>query len=154
MGLLGLIDDGAVVSRERIDLLRQSADGLDAVLRPALEFVRATRDDRPTADLAAAARLAVALYAHGDHPPLDARIPDGEVAVACPAALVQQATIQVLLAVTPADRVTVELAGPELRISPAGVETLDELVARRIAIDHGGGLERDGETLRLHFPPA
>ena len=123
------------------------------MLRPALELVRATRDDRPTADLAAAARLAVALYAHGDHPPVDARIPDGEVAVACPAALVQQATIHMLLAVTPAARITLELERAELRVSPARGETLDELVTRRIAVDNGGGLERDGETLRLRFPP-
>jgi hypothetical protein len=32
------------------------------------------------------------------------------------------------------------------------VDTLDELVARRIAVDHGGRLERDRATLRLHLP--
>jgi hypothetical protein len=39
-------------------------------------------------------------------------------------------------------------------VSPAAEETLDELVARRIAVDHGGRLERDGATLRLHLQAA
>jgi hypothetical protein len=154
VGLLGLLEDGAAVGRERIDLLRRSADDLDAVLRPALEFVRATRDDRPTADLAAAARLAVTLYAHGDHPPVYAHFPAGEVLVACPAALAQQAAIHLLLAATPASAVTLRLADAALCVSPAAEETLDELVARRIAVDHGGRLERDGATLRLHLRAA
>jgi len=154
VGLLGLLDAGDVVSGERIELLRQSADGLDAVLRPALELLRATRDDRPTADLTAAARLAVALYAHGDHPPVDTHIPDRRVLVDCPTALVQQAAVQLLLAAAPADRVSVELAEGELRVAPAGAETLDEVIARRIAVDHGGALERDGATFRLRLPPA
>jgi len=154
VGLLGLLEEGDAVSRDRIELLRQSADGLDAVLRPALELVRATRDDRPTADLTAAAQLAVRLYAHGDHPPVDARIPDGEVGVACPTALVQQAAIHLLLAVAGADRVVVELADTELSVAPVGAETLDEVVARRIAVDHGGRLERDDGTLRLQLQPA
>jgi len=154
VGLLGLLEDDAPISRDRIELLQQSAGDLDALLRPALESVRATRDDRATADLAAAARLAAALYGHGDHPAVDTRIPDGEVLVACRAALVQQAAIHLLLAATPTARVTIELAEATLRVSPVGAETLDELVARRIAADHGGRLERDGATLRLSLPAA
>jgi hypothetical protein len=154
VGLLGLLEEGEVVDRERIELLRQSADGLDGVLRPALEFVRATRDDRTTADLASATRLAVTLYAHGDHPRVDARIPDDAVAVACPAALVQQAVVHLLLAAAPTGRISVELADAELRVAPAGSETLDEVIARRIAVDHGGRLEREDATFRLHLQPA
>jgi len=154
VGLLGLIDADTPVSRERIELLQHSAGDLDAVLRPTLEFLRATRDDRPAADLASAARLAVHLYEHGDHPPVHARIPAGEVLVTCPTALVQQAAIHLLLAATPAARIAVELADASLSVSPAGTETLDELVARRIAVDHGGRLERDGPTLRLQLPLA
>jgi hypothetical protein len=154
VGLLGLLEADTPISRERIELLQHSADDLDAVLRPALEFLRATRDDQPTADLAAAARLAVSLYAHGDHPPVDTRIAAGEVLVACPIALAQQAAIHLLLAAAPGTRITLELADGALSVSPADAETLDELVARRIAVDHGGRLERDGATLRLHLPPA
>jgi hypothetical protein len=154
VGLLGLVEEGSVLSRERLELLHRAAGDLDGVLRPALELLRATRDDRPTADLAAAARLAADLFAHGDHPPVDARIPDGEAPVSCPAALVQQAAIQLLLAASPARRVALELAGGALSVSPAGVETLEEVVVRRIALDHGGRLERDGATLRLVLPPA
>jgi signal transduction histidine kinase len=154
VGLLGLIDDDVPLGRERLALLRQSASDLDTLVRPALEFVRSSRDDRPTADLGAAARLAVTLYAHGDHPPVDAHIPDGETRVACPVALAQQAVIHLLLAATPAGTITLELAGSELRVAPAGAETLDEVVARRIALDHGGSLERDGTALRLRLRPA
>jgi hypothetical protein len=85
---------------------------------------------------------------------VDAHIPEGEAPVACPAALVQQAAIHLLLAVTEAERVSLELAEGELRVGPAGAETLDEVVARRIAVDHGGRLERDGATLRLSLPRA
>jgi hypothetical protein len=74
--------------------------------------------------------------------------------VACPTALVQQAAIHLLLAATAGPRITLELAGAMLCVSPAAPGTLDELVARRIAVDHGGGLERDGATLRLRLPPA
>jgi hypothetical protein len=142
-----------VLSRERLGLLQQSAGDLDAVLRPALEFLRATRDDRPTADLAAAARLAVGLWAHGDHSHVHARIPDGEVLVACPAALTQQAAVHLLLAAAPGGSIALEVADAALSVSPAGAETLDEVLARRIAVDHGGCLERDGATLRLSLPP-
>jgi hypothetical protein len=74
--------------------------------------------------------------------------------VACPAALVQQAAIHLLLAADAADHIDVELADAELRVSPAGAETLDEVIARRIAVDHGGGLERADATLRLQLQPA
>ena len=155
VGLLGLLEEGSVLNGERLELLQRSAGDLDAVLRPALELVRATRDDRPRADLASAARLAVSLFAHGDHPGVDARIPDGEAPVACPAGLVQQAAVHLLLAAQPADgRIALELADGALCVSPACVETLDEVVARRIAVDHGGRLERAGATLRLSLPSA
>ena len=154
VGLLGLLDEGTTLGGERIDLLRRSAEDLEAVLRPALEFVRATRDDRPTGDLAGAARLAVVLDAHGDHPPVDARLPDAAVPVACPAALTGQAAIHLLLAGATAGRITVEVERAELRVSPAGAPSLDELVARRIALDHGGALDRDGMLLRLRLRPA
>jgi len=154
VGLVGLLEEKTLLSRERVELLHRSADDLDAVLRPALELVRGSRDDGPTADLAAAARLALALYAHGDHPPVDARIPDTPVAVACPAAFVRQAAIHLLLAGAPGKPLTLVVDGHELRVAPIGEQTLDELVARRIALDHGGSLEQDGASLRLQLCPA
>jgi hypothetical protein len=54
------------------------------------------------------------------------------------------------------ERIAVERASVPLARNAALVQqaAVDEVVARRIAVDHGGSLEREDTTLRLHLPPA
>jgi signal transduction histidine kinase len=151
IGLIDLLEPGQALPRERLDLLRQSVGALDDALRQLLEFVRTTRDDRTVSDLAGLTRLAVGVYTHGGRTAA-AHVPDVDVRVACPPGLTAQAILHLLLACGP--RCTLELDGPELRVGPVGEPTIDEVVARRIALDHGGELLRTDAALLLRLAPA
>jgi hypothetical protein len=64
---------------------------------------------------------------------------------------VLQAVLHLVLAAAVDARV--ELVEGSLQVSPAGEPSFDELVARRIAVDHGGSLERRGDSLVLRLSP-
>lgn len=144
VGLVDLLQEGEPLARERIELLHRSSTELQAMIVPLLELSRAA-DGRDTADLAAAAARAVALARRGRF------VPAGPFPVGCPPELVLQAVLQLVLAAG-ADA-QLELVEGSLQVSPTGEPSLDELVARRIAVDHGGSLERRGESLVLRLPP-
>ena len=153
-GLLGLLESGEELEAERIELLQQAAGGLDGILRPLLELARATRDDRRTADLVSATRAAVALYCHGERPGVATHYPEGPVRVACPPALTMQAAIHLLLAARSDRELAVAVREGTLEVGPAGDESLDELIAGRIAADHGGSVQRSTTSFRLLLPSA
>ena len=120
--------------------------------RPLLAFARGSGDAHD-GDLADAAREALALYRHGVRKQRDLveQVP-AHAPVACPRGLLVQAVVHVLLATDDGATVlTVEVEGRSLRAGPAGTESLHSVAAARIAADHGGALERDGESLRLSF---
>lgn len=142
-GLVDLLQEGEPLPRERIELLHRSSADLQGMIVPLLDLSRGA-DVRATADLAAAAREAIVLVRRGRF------LPAPPLLVACPADLLIQAVLHLVLAAPGEPQL--ELADESLQVSPAGEASFDELVARRIAIDHGGSLERRGDTLVLRLP--
>jgi signal transduction histidine kinase len=153
-GLLDLLEEGRPLDRERIAVLQRTAAGLEDASAPLLEFLRSAYDGRPEADLTAAVGLALRLFRHGRRPPVDETLPPTPVVVACPPGLAAQAAVQLLLAAAAASRIRVDLTSDALAVSPAAAESLDEVVVRRIAVDQGGTLAREGDALVLRLRPA
>jgi hypothetical protein len=154
VGLLDLTEPGQTVDSALLDLLRSSARELDGMAQPMLRFVRG-EDPRP-GDLAAATREALELYRHGVRRELavDARYSPGDGRVALDQGTLVQAVVHVLLAADPRGAVSVAVAPGELRVAPVGADSLDRLVAARIAADAGGSLAVEGEALVLRIPAA
>jgi signal transduction histidine kinase len=150
VGLLGLIVDDEPVGADRRRLLTQSAAELDRALTPLLRFLHTPDDEDGAGDLAAATEEAVSLYRHGRRKHLAVDIVSGPLAVACPPSLLTQAVVHLLLAADPVEQV--ELVDGALRVSPAREQSLDEVVAARIAADHGGSVERQDDALVLRLP--
>ena len=151
---LVLVDPGSS-SDERLRMIRDTGLGLKGGLQDVLDFVRAEPGGEPRADLADATRHAVRLVRHGrgKHVELDERYPDEPVLVACPAPLVVQAALHLLVGAHAAERVEVEVtADGVLRVEPVHLETLDAIAASRIAADHGGTLEDGSLSLPLVAP--
>jgi signal transduction histidine kinase len=135
----------------RLQLLQTTMVALKATLRTLLEFARNPDAERPHAELDDAARAAVALvrYGIGRMLPIDAHYSDEPVVVSCPPAPLVQAVLHLLLAARGADRIVLEVSPGRVRVSPIPESSLDVLVAERIALDHGGTPERDGDWLSL-----
>ena len=159
-GVLGLVDllieDAAADSDDehRLRLLRQTALEMKATLRILLEFAR-TPDGEPTeASLEDAARQALELLRHGIGRSLvvDERYPAGPAIVPCPPGVLTQAVLQLLLAARETGRIELEVGNRSLRVSPSPVESIGVLVATRIAVDHGGAVERAEGSLTLRWP--
>jgi hypothetical protein len=153
-GLVGLVDlilEDQPVGADRKRLLTESGAELSAALTPLHRFLRDGDDEGLAGDLAAATEDALTLYRHGRNTSLQVAAPAATGRVACPPSLVTQAVVHLLLAADPVERV--ELAGDALRISPARELSLDEIVAARIAADHGGSVTHD-DVLTLRLPPA
>lgn len=158
-GLIGLVDlalDGTPIDDERARLIRRAQADVGDAFKPLLAFARAGEDAGP-GDLAAAARSALDVYVHGRRKLVQLRtlIPEAAVPVACPAGLLLQAVVHVLLAAdAAAATLAVEVADGVLSIAPAGAqESLHTVAAARIAADRGGALERAAGALRLRLPP-
>jgi len=154
IGLLDLTVDEEPLGRDRRELLLSSARELDRTLRPFLHFARVGDDEGSSSDLGGLVREAVALYRHGFRKtePLAVSVPEAPVRVAVPPSLAGQAVVHLLLAADLAS--SVELRDGTLRVAPAREPSLDEVIARRIALDHGGALDRDGGVYVLRLPRA
>jgi signal transduction histidine kinase len=159
-GVLGLVDllieDAAAGSEDedRLRLLRQTALEMKATLRVLLDFARAPDGEPAEASLEDAARQALELLRHGLGRALvvDERYPAGSAIVPCPPDALAQAVLQLLLAARETGRIEIEVGNRSLRISPSPVESLGVLVATRIAVDHGGTVERAEGSLTLRWP--
>jgi signal transduction histidine kinase len=154
IGLLELTLDDEPLGRDRRELLSSSSRELDRTLRPFLHFARTGDDEGSRSDLAELVRDAVSLYRHGLRKvePLAVDVPGEPVRVAVPPSLAGQAVVHLLLAADLA--ASVELADGVVRVAPVREPSLDELVAARIAADHGGSLTREGGAYALRLPPA
>ena len=154
IGLLDLIVDHEPLGSERHELLLRSARELDETLRPFLRFARTGDDEGSSAELGGLVRAAVSLYRHGFRKaePLAVVVPAGPVRVAVPPSLAGQAVVHLLLAADLA--ASIELRETTVLVGPVRELSLDEVVARRIALDHGGTLERGGDMYALRLPPA
>jgi signal transduction histidine kinase len=161
-GVLGLVDlllhDAPPGSddEERLRLLHRTTLELKETLQALLDFARPGAQAGP-GDLAAAARSALSLVRHGPGHSLEVEecLPAAPELVACSEGLLEQAALHLLLAARDAGG-TVSLAvdAGALRVAPAGAESLGLVAAARIAADHGGALEREGEAWRLRLPAA
>ena len=160
-GVLGIVDllledaTPGTDEEERLRLLHRTTVELKDSVAEVLAFARPA-DERPLADLAAATRAALALVRHGAGRTLavDERYPRGRCLVRCPAPLVTQAALHLLLAARGAEApVSVEVAEGTLAVRPVCGPSLGLVAAARIAADHDGRLELDGGAAALHLPP-
>lgn len=157
IGLVDLLLEDATSGSEdesRLRLLQSTTLELKTTLRKLLDFARSPDGEQAHAELDRAARAAVALVRHGIGRSLviDERYPPEAVVVACPPSALVQAVLHLLLSARAAGRIAVEVSPGHVRVSPVPEEaSLDVLVAERIAVDHGGASERDGNWLSLHW---
>jgi signal transduction histidine kinase len=157
IGLVDLVLDDAVPGSddaERLQLLREAALEMKDTLRVLLDFARLADDDGGQASLDDAVRGALRLLRHGEGRSVvvEERYPADPVQVPCPAGLLVQAVLQLLLAARGLPGLAVDVSGASLRISPAPGESVGTRVAERIVTDHGGRLERTPGSLTLRWP--
>jgi two-component system, NtrC family, sensor histidine kinase HydH len=145
---------------ERLGLVRETALQLKQSLRTMLDYVRPPEADK-TAALDDAARVATALVRHGRAKELQvaATYPAEPVVVRCPSGALAQAALHLVAAaraiVGDAGSIDVEVTvDGALRIRPAAAGGLGVVAAGRIAADHGGSLDQDGDGLVLRLPLA
>jgi signal transduction histidine kinase len=146
-------------AEQRLQLVKGSALELKDGLRALLDFARAP-EGRESAALDDATRAATALIRHGYAKDLQiaATYPSKPVVVRCaPGELVQAALALVAAARASAGdtgSIELEVTGDGvLRVRPiAASDGLDVIAARRIAVDRGGSLEQDGDSLVLRLP--
>jgi signal transduction histidine kinase len=158
-GVLGLVEllleDTATGSEDedRLRLLRQTALEMKATLRVLLDFARAPDGEPAEASLPEAVRRALELLRHGVGRSIevDERYAAGSGFVPCPPSALVQAVLQLLLAARETGRIEIEVADGSLRISPSPSDSLGALVATRIAVDHGGAVERTEDSLTLRW---
>jgi len=162
-GVLGLVDlmleDVApgTDNEDRLQLVRQAALEMKATLTSLLDFARPVAEEPVRADLGAAAQAALELLRHGVGKLLvvEERYPAEPPIVACAEPLLVQAVLHLLLSARGgAEKLTLEVAGATLTISPGGTETLGTLAAARIAADHGGTVDLSDAAITLRLPPA
>jgi signal transduction histidine kinase len=143
---------------ERLQLVQQTALELKAGLRALLDFARAP-EGQESASLDDAARAATALVRHGHAKALQVTTtyPAEPVVVSCPAGALAQAALHLVAAARAsagdAGSIEVEVAADGiLRVRPAATGGVGVVAAGRIAADHGGSLEQDGDALALRLP--
>jgi signal transduction histidine kinase len=160
-GVLGLVDlllEDATPGTDdevRLQLVSQSALEMKATLAGLLDFARPAASEAPRADLAEAVQAALGLVRHGIGKLLevDERYPAEPQLVACPEPLLRQAALHLLLAARAGtEKLTLEVSGGALTISPGARESLGTLTAARIAADHGGTVEVGDAALTLRLP--
>jgi len=158
LGLVELLLEDATPGTDdevRLRLVSQSALEMKATLGSLLDFARAMPSEAPRADLAAAAQAALGLVRHGIGKLLevDERYPAEPQLVACPEPLLRQAVLHLLLeARAGAEKLTLEVSGGALTVSPGAHESLGTLAAARIATDHGGTVDVGDAAITLRLP--
>ncbi len=158
LGLVELLLEDATPGTDdevRLRLVSESALEMKATLGSLLDFARPTASEAPRADLAAATRAALGLARHGIGKLLeiDERYPAEPQLVACPEPLLRQAVLHLLLAARAgAGKLTLEVSGGVLTVSPGAHESLGTLAAARIAADHGGAVDVGDAALTLRLP--
>jgi len=158
LGLVELLLEDATPGTDdevRLRLVSQSALEMKATLGSLLDFARSAPSEAPRADLAAAAQAALGLVRHGIGKLLevDERYPAEPQLVACPEPLLRQAVLHLLLeARAGAEKLTLEVSGGALTVSPGAHESLGTLAAARIATDHGGTVDVGDAAITLRLP--
>jgi len=167
--VLGLVDllladaEPGSKAAAQLELVRQTVVELWDDLRVLVEFARDEPEPAPATVFEDAVRGALTIVRQGAGRRLELveRYPDEPLSVACGANAVRQAAVHLLGAARDAAATTrvleVEVAretpgAAVLRVRPAGAESLGTVVARRIATDHGGSLERSPDGLLLRLP--
>lgn len=159
-GVLGLVEllleDAAPGGEDaaRLRLVHGAALEMKATLTALLDFARPDSDEPARADLAAAVRSALALVRHGVGKTLEIgeRYPAGPVLVACPARIVVQIVLHVLPDANAVTAFEVVVAEGTVQVSPRSDDELALMVARRLAEDHGGTVERTGDAVTVALP--
>jgi signal transduction histidine kinase len=159
-GAIGLVDllleAAAPASQEaaHLQLLQQTTLEMKATVQVLIDFARLAGESASQASLDEAARSALRLLRHGTGRSIvvEERYPHEPVIVPCPPGVLVQAVLQLLLPARGTRGLVVEVSGPTLRISPAPAESVGTLVAERIVTDHGGRLDRDGDSITLRWP--
>ena len=146
---------------ERLRLVQQTALELKEGLRALLDYARPA-EGTENASLDDAARAATALVRHGHAKELQvtATCPAEPVVVRCPAGALAQAALHLVAAARAstgdAGAIEVEVASLDmqgvLRVRPAALGGVGLVAAGRIAADHGGSLEQEGDALALRLP--
>jgi signal transduction histidine kinase len=166
LGVLGLvellIDDAPPGSdvRSRLELVQTTGLELRQSLRELIDLRRVAESGRRPASLDDTVRAAVSLVRHGGGKRHELResYPETPALVDCDPGAVLQAVVHVLVAAraaaAPAGAIGVTVEPGTLRVSPGGPESFGTVAARRIAVDNGGSLERDGDALVQRLPVA
>jgi len=169
--ILGLVDllladtEPGSKAAEQLELIRQTGLSLRDDLRLLVDFARDEPEQSRTAVFEDAVRAAWNLVRQGTGGQLElvARCPHEPLVVACEAGALRQAALHLLAAARAGAgtsrliEVDVARETPEtalLRVRPAGADGLGIAIARRIAADHDGSLQRGPEALLLRFPLA
>jgi signal transduction histidine kinase len=143
--------------QQRLQLVKQTALELKDGLRALLDYARPP-EGLASAALDDAVRVATALIRHGYGKELQiaATYPAEPVVVQCPPGELAQAVLHLVAAAREAagDAGSIEVAVTAdgvLRVRPAAAGGLGVVAAGRIAADHGGSLEADGDALVLRL---
>jgi signal transduction histidine kinase len=143
--------------QQRLQLVKQTALELKDGLRALLDYARPP-EGLASAALDDAVRVATALIRHGYGKELQiaATYPAEPVVVQCPPGELAQAVLHLVAAAREAagDAGSIEVAVAAdgvLRVRPAAAGGLGVVAAGRIAADHGGSLEADGDALVLRL---
>jgi len=146
---------------ERLRLVQQTALELKEGLRALLDYARPA-EGQESAVLDDAARAVTALVRHGRAKELQvtATYSAEPVVVGCPAGALAQAALHLVATARAsagdAGAIEVEVAANDmqgvLRVRPAAPGGVGVVAAGRIAADHGGSLEQDGDALVLRLP--
>ena len=162
--LLTDVEPGSKVA-ERLELIRHTGLELRNDLRVLVAFAKDEQGHGRSSAFEDTVRVALQLVRQGIGGRLELveRYPAEPLVVACAGGPLCQAALHVLAAARdaaePNGAIEVEIARDTaqtavLRVSPAGAEGLGIAIARRIAIDHGGSLERGPEAVLLRLPLA
>jgi signal transduction histidine kinase len=144
-------------AEERLRIVKQTALELKDELGALLDFTRPPEQERAALDDAAREAAALVRHGHGKELQIAATYPAEPVVVRCTPRELTQAALHLVAAAraSAGDSGSIDVtvtADGALHVRPAAPDGLGVVAARRIAVDNGGSLEHDGETLTLRLP--